>query len=94
MTRETSFHGLCRELGYLAKSFREGAGEGRTAWETQDFFSSYETSYSLTLAYPDDIIIESARLMGIAVEGRSKIAIVREMMEKSSRQENGAHETP
>jgi hypothetical protein len=87
MTRENSFHGLCRELGRLAKSFKDGTADVEPAWETLDFFSSYETSYSLTLAYPDDILIESARHMGIAVEGRNKIAIVREMLEKSAEQE-------
>jgi hypothetical protein len=92
MTRENSFHGLCRELGHIVKSFQEGTDEANPAWETLDFFSSYETSYSLTLAYPDDILIESARQMGIDVEGRNKIAIVREMFEKSAKQEKIAHE--
>lgn len=93
MTRENSFHGLCRELGQVAKSFQEGVDEARPSWETLDFFSSYETSYSLTLAYPDDILIESARKMGIAVEGKEKISIVREMFEKSRTREVAGHES-
>ncbi|MBI2354662.1 MAG: hypothetical protein HYV06_06495 [Deltaproteobacteria bacterium] len=92
MTRGNSFHGLCRELGQIAKSFREGVAEVDPAWEKLDFFSSYETSYSLTLAYPDDILIESARKMGIAVEGREKIAIVREMLERGVPAERDDHE--
>lgn len=93
MTRENSFHGLCRELGQIAKSFHEGVAEVKPSWESLDFFSSYETSYSLTLAYPDDILIESARKMGIAVEGKEKISIVREMLEKSGTMEERSHES-
>ena len=93
MTRENGFHGLCRELGQVAKSFQEGVAEVKPSWETLDFFSSYETSYSLTLAYPDDILIESARMMGIAVEGREKLSVVREMLEKSRAVEGKGHES-
>ncbi len=69
---------LAREIGVIVRSFREGAEETRPP-EEPDFFSSYESSYALTLAYPDDIIIESARGMGIEVEGKERIEIVREM---------------
>ena len=92
MTRGNCFHGLCRDLGQIAAYFREGVAEVDPAWEKLDFFSSYETSYSLTLAYPDDILIESAIKMGIAVEGREKIAIVREMLERCVLAERDDHE--
>jgi hypothetical protein len=47
-----------------------------------EFFESYESSYALTLNYPDDILIETARMEGISVEGREKIDIVRELIKK------------
>jgi hypothetical protein len=46
------------------------------------FFESYESSSALTLNYPDEILIESARLEGIEVEGRDKLDIVRDMFRK------------
>jgi hypothetical protein len=36
----------------------------------------------LTLAYPDDILMETARLEGIEIAGREKSAIVRELFLK------------
>ena len=77
---------LARELGGVVRSFREGVKENSPTDE-ENFFSSYESSYSLTLAYPDDIIIESARRMGIEVDGKERIDIVREMFMKAKTEE-------
>ena len=44
--------------------------------------SSYENSHTLTLCYPDDILLETARREGIRVEGRDKLEIVKELFEK------------
>ncbi|MBZ0154850.1 MAG: hypothetical protein K8I29_01375 [Alphaproteobacteria bacterium] len=87
MRRSSFLYDLGREIGSVIKSFEEGKEEVAKAYEKCDFFSSYETSYSLTLAYPDDILVESARRMGIDVEGREKLAIVKEMFDKSRTEE-------
>lgn len=81
MSLQESWIGLCRTLGAVVGTVKGScAGEAPADWERQDFFSSYETSYSLTLAYPDDLLMESARAVGIAVEGREKIDIVKDMV--------------
>ncbi len=46
------------------------------------FFESYESSYALTLGYPDDILMETARLEGIDCENKDKIDIVKELFIK------------
>jgi hypothetical protein len=74
--------GMCRGLGAVTGTVKGSLAvdDGTDVWEQQDFFSSYETSYSMTLAYPDDMLIESARAAGISVEGREKLDIVRDMV--------------
>lgn len=62
--------------------FDAGAGEGVEAEYFSEFFDSYESSYALTLNYPDDILLETARQEGIEVKDREKIDIVREMFMK------------
>ena len=53
-------------------------------WEkTYEYFDSYESSYALTLAYPDEILIETARQSGIRTDGREKNEIIKELFEKS-----------
>ena len=59
--------------------FDAGTKESMEAEYFSDFFDSYESSYALTLNYPDDILLETARQEGIEVEGREKIDIVKEM---------------
>jgi hypothetical protein len=84
MKKKSLFSEIGKEIGAVVRSVNEGLRENETAYERCDFFSSYETSYSVTLAYPDDILLESARRMGIATEGREKLDIVKEMFEKSN----------
>lgn len=62
--------------------FDAGARESLEEEYFSDFFDSYESSYALTLNYPDDILLETARQEGIEVEGREKIEIVKEMFLK------------
>jgi hypothetical protein len=83
MSLQETWIGVCRTLGAAT-----GAVKGSLAiddmmpsWDKQEFFSSYETSYSMTLAYPDDMLIESARAVGIPVDGREKLDIVRDMVD-------------
>jgi hypothetical protein len=47
-----------------------------------EFFRSYESSYALTLGYPDDILLDTARMEGIECEGREKLDIVKELFMK------------
>lgn len=79
--------------GFLKTSFMEGIGkviagfdEGikkAEARQTFDaYFDSYESSYALTLAYPDEILMETARQSGIEIDGRDKKEIIKELFEK------------
>jgi hypothetical protein len=64
------------------QGFEEGLEEARQKAEFDQFFDSYESSYALTLAYPDDILLETARNFGIETENRSKKDIVKELFIK------------
>ncbi len=70
---------LARELGRVAGGFQEGLKEAREQAEFERFFESYENSYSLTLAEPEELLIESARQAGIPVEGRDRREVVRDL---------------
>jgi len=82
MKLQDSWIDLCRGLGAVAGTVKGSlaSGDEKVDWDQHDFFSSYETSYSMTLAYPEDLLIESARAAGIPVEGREKLDIVRDMV--------------
>lgn len=69
--------------GKVLRSFAQGAEEAKNEAEFDKFFESYESSYALTLAYPDDILIETAKKHNIETEGRSKNEIVRELFLKN-----------
>jgi hypothetical protein len=71
-----------RQIEKVVESFGEGLKEARQSLVFDDFFESYESSYALTLAYPDDILIETAHQLGIDTEGREKNDIVKELFEK------------
>ncbi len=70
---------LTRELSRVAGSFQEGLKEAREKAEFDRFFESYENSYSLTLAEPEELLLESARQAGIPVEGRDRREVVRDL---------------
>jgi hypothetical protein len=70
---------LLQQVGSVVAGFSDGLKEAEENLAFDDFFDSYESSYSLTLAYPDDILIETARQHGIETEGRDKKAIVKEL---------------
>ena len=74
--------------GRVLRGFVQGAEEARHEAEFDKFFESYESSYALTLAYPDDILLETARKHNIETEGRSKNEIVRELFLKNGGYEN------
>jgi hypothetical protein len=74
--------GFLRQLAGIVEGFREGVAEVERKEEFDRFFDSYESCYALVLAYPDDILLETARKEGVAVEGREKIDIVKELFIK------------
>ncbi|MDD2308212.1 MAG: hypothetical protein PHH91_01355 [Desulfuromonadaceae bacterium] len=82
MSLQDAWIGACRSLGAVTGTVKGSLAvdDVMPSWEKQDFFSSYETSYSMTMAYPEDLLIESARAAGIPVEGREKLEIVRDMV--------------
>ena len=71
-----------KPMGKILEGFETGVQEAKEKEEFDRFFESYESSYALTLAYPDDILLETARQHDIEVEGRDKNEIVKELMEK------------
>lgn len=70
------------QIGKVVEGFGEGLKEAQESLAFDDFFETYESSYALTLAYPDDILIETARQHGIPTKGRDKNEIVKELFEK------------
>lgn len=69
---------------------REAEEEEREERTLAEFFESYESSYALTLNYPDEILIETARMQGIEVEGREKIDIVKDMFIRKESADHGS----
>jgi hypothetical protein len=63
----------------LVKSFKQGMAEAEQKADFDHFFESDESGYALTLAYPDDLVFETARLHGIATQGRDKKDILKEL---------------
>lgn len=81
-SRRGFFRELVREGARTLAQCREGLRQGAREHERESFFDSYESSYALTLAYPDEILIESARAAGIETEGRERIDIVKELFSR------------
>jgi len=73
---------LLHQAGRCLKGFEEGMEMGRQKAEFDKFFESYESSYALTLAYPDEILLETAKNCGIETKNRSKRDIVKELILK------------
>ena len=66
----------------IAAGFQAGVQAAKEKEDFEAFFDSYESSYSLTLAYPDEILLDTARMSGVETEGREKIEFVTELLEK------------
>ena len=75
-------HSLLREIAEVATGFQAGLQQAEERADFDDFFKSYESSYALTLAYPDEILLETARRLGIETDGREVNDIVKELFEK------------
>ena len=83
--RRSFFRDAYRQIFQVAAAVGDAMEEARRRREIDSFFESYESSYALTLAYPDEIILETARQAGVETEGREKNDIVRELFEKQGR---------
>ena len=77
--REFLRHGLLQQVAGFVLGFQEGAAAAERKDEFERFFESDESCYALTLAYPDDILLETAKQYGIETDGRDKKEIVKEL---------------
>jgi len=66
----------------IVAGFHDGVRAAKEEEDFESFFDSYESSYSLTLAYPDEILLDTARKFGVETEGREKIEIVKDLLKK------------
>ena len=71
-----------RQAGKILQGFKAGFEEAEKKEEFDKFFESYESSYALTLAYPDDILLETAKKYDIETEGRDKLDIIKDLFIK------------
>ena len=82
-------HGLFKQVGEIVSGFREGIQEADSESAFDRYFESYDSSYALTLAYPDDVLLETARMHGIETEGRERSEIVKELFRQNGDPEYG-----
>jgi hypothetical protein len=82
--------GWLNQVGKIVSGFQEGMQEAEQEAAFERYFESYESSYALTLAYPDDILLETAKQHGIETEGREKNDIVKELFKKHAGGEYGS----
>lgn len=75
-------HYFTRQACDLVRGFRGGLMASKKKQAFDQYFDSYESSYALTLAYPDDILLETARKNGVETEGREKNDIIKELFLK------------
>jgi hypothetical protein len=80
---------LLRQVGEIVSGFQEGMQQADQEIAFDRYFESYDSSYALTLAYPDDLLLETARRHGIETEGREKSEIVKELFKKHGGGEYG-----
>ena len=74
--------GLGRCLGRAVSIYHAEYARANEEIEKAGFFDSYESSCALTLAYPDEMILDAARRAGIQTENRETIDICRELFEQ------------
>jgi hypothetical protein len=82
--------GWLRQVGEIVSGFQKGIQEADQESAFDRYFESYDSSYALTLAYPDDLLLETARRHGIETEGREKNDIVKELFRKHGSGEYGS----
>ena len=72
--------GLPREVAKLVVEFERFSEEGEEDEEgEQDFFASRESSYSISLAYPMHMLVETAKKLGIDVTGKDRLQLAKEI---------------
>lgn len=74
--------GILKQVAGIVTGFREGMAAADRKDEFERFFESDESCYALTLAYPDDLLLETAKLHGIETDGRDKKDIIKELFLK------------
>ncbi|MDO9084877.1 MAG: hypothetical protein Q7U53_01615 [Anaerolineaceae bacterium] len=100
---------LEKELTEIAKEFRdlfheinESIGIDEVGLDfIRDFFKDYNSSYSLSLAYPESLWKLTAENMGIDSEGKDRLQLVKELFSNipddpqsnTSSDSNGSSET-
>jgi hypothetical protein len=82
--------GWLRQVGEIVSGFKEGMHEAEQEAAFERYFKSYDSSYALTLAYLDDLLLETARRHGIETEGREKNDIIKELFKKHGGGEYGS----
>jgi len=74
-----------RELVQLYREVKDNVTEIEHEFDfLQDFFVDYETSYSLSLAYPESLWKATAEQLGIDTEGKDRLQLAKEVMAKSA----------
>ena len=76
-----------KQIGQVISGFKNGISEAEKKDNFDRYFESYESSYALTLAYSDDILIETAHRYGIETQGREKNDIIKELFKKQGGRE-------
>jgi hypothetical protein len=79
-SRRGFFRDLLRQGARTVAAFNEGREEMRLRQEREAFFSSYESSYAMTLC-EDEVLLDSARMAGIETEGRDRLEIAKELFD-------------
>jgi hypothetical protein len=74
--------GLLKQAAGIVAGFEEGKTAIERRNEFDKFFESDESCYALTMAYPEELLLDTARLHGIETEGRDKKEIVKELFLK------------
>jgi hypothetical protein len=71
--------GLMNQVAGFVAGFQEGVSTVGRREEFERFFESDESCYALSLAYPEDILIQTAKRYGIETDGHDKKEIVKEL---------------
>ena len=94
-------HKLLSELVETARELRAIINEINESLDLDDedlnflrnFFKDYRSSYSLSLAYPEELWVATAKSIGIDVEGKDRLQLAKEVFTKSYEIETQQKET-